>query len=434
MNMFSNIEKSTSNSNSNSFIKNITSCTSTNINSTIKYPTSDRRVSLTKAYSCADTLSSNINGHCSFITPRQFAELISENSNTHEHKSYPIVDCRSQMDFGCEHIRSSHNVNCRAKIMARKLISKRLEDVEPNLTPSLNSSDTVILYDQSTDERGEEKLRLLPINLVIQAATKSNKIVHIIQGGFDAVKIQYPHLIECTIETTSREKYEQDHLSSIPDAVDKENFTMTEILPRIFVGNILDAQNLDRLNQNGITHIVNSTPDLPLFWEKECQYMRVDVLDLPSENIRKYFDKTFQFIDEALHIKTNNVLVHCSAGISRSPTLVLAYMIKKYHMTLDEAFNKMRQLRQIVDPNISFIVQLRDWEKLNQMTITTTTIESTDDNNNNNNMTCTSIRSTSNSIYCGSTSKTKTDKKSRTESAIIVTYFLLFCVRIFIYY
>ncbi|CAF3621389.1 unnamed protein product [Rotaria sp. Silwood1] len=397
-------------------MKNITSCTSTSVNLTIKYPTSERRISLTKAYSCSDAMSSKINGNCLFITPKQFFELISENSNIHEHKSYPIIDCRSQIDFGCEHIRSSYNVNCRAKIMARKLISKRLEDVEPNLISSLNDSDIVILYDQSTDERTEEKLRSLPIYLVIQAAKKSNKIVHIIQGGFDAIKNQYPHLIESACEIISGEKHEQDHLPSTPETVDKENFTMTEILPRIFVGNILDAQNLDRLNQNGITHIVNSTPDLPLFWEKNYQYMRVDVLDLPSENIRKYFDKTFQFIDEALHTKNNNVLVHCSAGISRSPTLVLAYMIKKYNMTLDEAFNKMRQLRQIVDPNISFIVQLRDWEKLHQMT-TTTTIETTDDNNN---MTCNGTRSTSSSIYCGSTSKSKTDKKSRTESAIIV--------------
>ncbi|CAF3095951.1 unnamed protein product [Rotaria sp. Silwood2] len=403
-------------------MKNLTSCSSTNVNPTIKYPPPERRVSLTKSYSCSDTISSNINGHCSFITPRQFVELISENSNTHEHISYPIIDCRSQIDFGCERIRSSYNINCRAKIMARKLLTKRLEDVEPNLTSSLSNSDIVILYDQSTDERAEEKLRSLPINLVIQAAKKSNKIVHIIQGGFDAVKNQYPHLIEYASETISKEKHEQDRLPSTPETVDKENFTMTQILPHIFVGNINDAQNIDRLNQNGITHIVNSTPDLPFFWEKKCQYMRVDVLDIPSENIRKHFDKTFQFIDEALHKKTNSVLVHCSAGISRSPTLVLAYMIKKHHMTLDEAFNKMRQLRQIVDPNISFIVQLRDWEKLHQTTTitttTTTTIEATDDNNN---MTCTATRSSaSSSIYCGSTSKSKTDKKPRTESAIIV--------------
>jgi hypothetical protein len=62
------------------------------------------------------------------------------------------------------------------------------------------------------------------------------------------------------------------------------------------LGNIHDAQNLERLNQNGITHIINATPDLPLFWENKCQYLRIGILDLPSENIRKHFDKAFQFI------------------------------------------------------------------------------------------------------------------------------------------
>jgi hypothetical protein len=62
------------------------------------------------------------------------------------------------------------------------------------------------------------------------------------------------------------------------------------------LGNIHDAQNLERLNQNGITHIINATPDLPLFWEKHYQYLRIGVLDLPSESIRKHFDKAYQFI------------------------------------------------------------------------------------------------------------------------------------------
>jgi hypothetical protein len=125
-------------------------------------------------------------------------------------------------------------------------------------------------------------------------------------------------------------------------------------------------------------------------------------------NIEKRETK-FYFInlDEALRTKTNNVLVHCSAGISRSPTLVLAYMIKKYHMTLDEAFNKMRLLRQIVDPNVSFIIQLRDWEKKCLTTSVTNDVTST--------------KSSSSSSYCGSTSKSKTDTKSHTDSAIIVT-------------
>ena len=142
--------------------------------------TANKRVPLTKAYSCSDASPSNFNGNCAFITPRQFVELVSQNSNAED---LPILDCRSQMDFGCERIRSSHNINCRAKIMARKLTSKRLEDVEPTLSSSLHNSDFVILYDQSTDLPEEDKIGSLPINLVVQAAQKSNKKVQIIQGN-----------------------------------------------------------------------------------------------------------------------------------------------------------------------------------------------------------------------------------------------------------
>jgi len=144
-----------------------------------KPSTTTKRSPLTKAYSCSDALPSNLTGNCAFITPREFVELVSQNSNAQD---LPILDCRSQMDFGSERIRSSHNINCRAKIMARKLTSKRLEDVEPHLFSSLNKSDTVILYDQSTDTQGESKIDSLPINLVVQAAQKSNKKVQIIQG------------------------------------------------------------------------------------------------------------------------------------------------------------------------------------------------------------------------------------------------------------
>jgi len=141
-----------------------------------KTSTTTKRSPLTKAYSCSDASNDNYG----FITPREFVELVSQNPNAQD---LPILDCRSQMDFGCERIRSSHNINCRTKIMARKLTSKRLEDVEPNLSSSLNKSDLVILYDQSTDVRGDDKLSSLPINLVVQAAQKSNKKVQIIQGN-----------------------------------------------------------------------------------------------------------------------------------------------------------------------------------------------------------------------------------------------------------
>lgn len=61
-------------------------------------------------------------------------------------------------------------------------------------------------------------------------------------------------------------------------------------------GNACDAQNFDRLKEHEITHILNCTPDLSCSWEKKCKYMRIEILDLPSQNIRKYFDQAIEFI------------------------------------------------------------------------------------------------------------------------------------------
>ena len=134
----------------------------------------ERRLSVVKTYSCSNANSNETN---LFITPKQFVDLCLDRKTT-----LPIIDCRSQIDYGCERIRSSHNINCRAKLLAKKLISKRLEDIEPNLTTLIEHSDRIILYDQSTDARDEEKVRSLPIHLVLQAARRSNRKVFIIQG------------------------------------------------------------------------------------------------------------------------------------------------------------------------------------------------------------------------------------------------------------
>lgn len=118
----------------------------------------------------------------------------------------------------------------------------------------------------------------------------------------------------------------------------------------------------------------------------------------------------FLFQDQVLSAPTNKVLVHCSAGISRSPTLVLAYMIKNENLTVEEALKKMRSLRSIIDPNFSFIAQLRVWEKKCR-----TKIDFKDDNRSINTPTINQSvqpRSRSSSQYCGSNSSNKNDGKT----------------------
>lgn len=60
-----------------------------------------------------------------------------------------------------------------------------------------------------------------------------------------------------------------------------------------------------------------------------------------------------------------HVLVHCRMGISRSATVVIAYMMRKCRISLDRALRRVKDERRIVNPNKNFLEQLRVWGDLN---------------------------------------------------------------------
>ena len=58
------------------------------------------------------------------------------------------------------------------------------------------------------------------------------------------------------------------------------------------------------------------------------------------------------------------VLVHCVAGVSRSATICLAYLVSHNHMSLQQAWQHVKKVRPWVKPNKGFLQQLSDWEKM----------------------------------------------------------------------
>lgn len=73
--------------------------------------------------------------------------------------------------------------------------------------------------------------------------------------------------------------------------------------------------------------------------------MHIEIDDAPSANIDKYFESAYSFIDKKL--RAGNVLVHCRKGISRSATIVIAYLMAKYGIDLKEvlAFIRRRTIK-----------------------------------------------------------------------------------------
>lgn len=57
------------------------------------------------------------------------------------------------------------------------------------------------------------------------------------------------------------------------------------------------------------------------------------------------------------------MLVQCFAGISRSPTIVIAYLIQEFKMSYDDAYDLVLKSRPIARPNSGFVEQLKQLQQ-----------------------------------------------------------------------
>ena len=142
----------------------------------------------------------------------------------------------------------------------------------------------------------------------------------------------------------------------------KPDLRLTQILDRLIIGSQDVAHDLDLLNKHKITHILNVASGVVNLFEGWFTYKTKEALDIPEYSILEIFDECCDFIYKT--IKTGGcILVHCNAGVSRSASIIIAYLIKYYDMTFDEAFRFVKGKRSFIRPNEGFVEQLKTYEK-----------------------------------------------------------------------
>ena len=143
--------------------------------------------------------------------------------------------------------------------------------------------------------------------------------------------------------------------------------SINQILPRLYLGDDFIARNLNFLREKKITHILNLTINIPNKFEPEIVYLKLTIFDYESQNISQFFDEAIEFISEALKNEKNSVLVHCNAGVSRSTSFVIAYLMKKCnYKTYKQAYAHVKKCRPIIAPNRGFEKQLIQLERMNK--------------------------------------------------------------------
>jgi hypothetical protein len=165
----------------------------------------------------------------------------------------------------------------------------------------------------------------------------------------------------------------------IPNRAEEGRNKISEIIDeKLYIGDSSNAMDTKLLKTLGVTHVLNvcgwGNLACTRKWEKEWDSipgnnisvphtLLLKVRDLPSVNIAAHFETCFDYLDEAIKSEESKILLHCQAGISRSITVCIAYLMKRNNWGLDQAYDFVLMKRPIIRPNQGFMQQLIDFHR-----------------------------------------------------------------------
>ncbi|KAF6108358.1 dual specificity phosphatase 13 [Phyllostomus discolor] len=140
---------------------------------------------------------------------------------------------------------------------------------------------------------------------------------------------------------------------------------VNEVWPNLFLGDAHAARDRSKLTQLGITHVVNVAAGkfqvdtgAKFYHGMPLEYYGIEAEDNPFFDLSVYFLPVARYIRTALSVPQGRVLVHCAMGVSRSATVVLAFLMIYENLTLVEAIQTVQAHRDIC-PNSGFLRQLQ---------------------------------------------------------------------------
>lgn len=199
---------------------------------------------------------------------------------------------------------------------------------------------------RTENEEEEDSLNKVPESILRETAEKIKQNEILDENHINALNENY--LIKDEDRKRLISEYYSKHLS--------------EIIPNfLYLSSYNAAKNKALLENNKITHIINCAADYcENLYEKDYKYLAFYLKDHAIENIECIFYECINYIEKALESK-GRVLVHCIQGISRSVSVVIAYLIYKNKCPYNVAFSQVQSKRTIASPNLGFAIQLQNF-------------------------------------------------------------------------
>ncbi|XP_058826572.1 dual specificity protein phosphatase Mpk3 isoform X2 [Topomyia yanbarensis] len=321
------------------------------------------------------------------------------------HKNFIILDCRSSNEFAESHIRTAVNFSI-PSIMLRRFAAGKIDitstikcrDLKERILSCYKES-TFVLYNNSNDVvindpgYNNQTTNDTTINVLHRKLKQDGCRVVCLEGGYANFRQSFPEWCEDEVINANLQSgcaateqlmglrslrisipFSDSACSSSTESSDCESTTNylaepvkvepVEIMTGLFLGNASHSEDIKSLKKYNIKYILNVTPDLPNVFERDghIKYLQIPITDHWSQDLAGHFPNAIKFIDEA-RAKGVGVLVHCLAGVSRSVTVTLAYIMFARTLSLNDAFSLVRARKPDVSPNFHFMEQLDTFER-----------------------------------------------------------------------
>lgn len=137
----------------------------------------------------------------------------------------------------------------------------------------------------------------------------------------------------------------------------------SRIADHIYLGSDAVAKDREILRQNGITHVLNCVGFVcPEYFKNDLVYKTLWLRDSPTEDITSILYDVFDYFEDVRE-QNGRILVHCCQGVSRSTSLVIAYLMWREGQSFEGAFQYVKAARGVTNPNMGFACQLLQCQK-----------------------------------------------------------------------
>ncbi|GAX75987.1 hypothetical protein CEUSTIGMA_g3430.t1 [Chlamydomonas eustigma] len=239
-----------------------------------------------------------------------------------------IVDVRQSKHHKRLHINQSYNIRLASD--GKALVDQCQSKYEVTWSQGAWWGKNVIVYGDADLKRDHPVIERL-------AKEKQCRSLLYYKDGFESFHAKMPFLCTTSVKASSIKRYPSQ---IIPNVLYLGDWSHAEAV-----------QDLNDLNVKRVITIHNHPENLKL--PGKFKQLRLELPDVESADISQYFNQVYEFVEEG-RAQAEGVLVHCGAGVSRSATLAMMYLMRKNRWSAAKARTEVTERRSLVCINDGF--------------------------------------------------------------------------------